>query len=149
MRTTAILTATAVLIAFSCRQNRPPENEAASEPQEWPQLDEFHFVMAESFHPYADSGNLEPARKYAAELASLSEAWAQEPLPEKVDNETTRALLKDLEKETAAFQDMVATASDDSLAAALTTIHNLFHKVQEAWYASSDAGHPSNADHQD
>ncbi|MDV3307458.1 MAG: hypothetical protein LOY03_01405 [Cyclobacteriaceae bacterium] len=137
MRTIAILTATALLAFTSCRQNRAVENADATDPQEWPQLDEFHFVMAESFHPYADSGNLEPARKYAAELASLSETWAREPLPEKVNDETTRALLNELSRETAAFREMASTASDDSLGASLTSIHDLFHKIQDSWYSSA------------
>lgn len=141
MRTFAILTATALLVAISCRQNRTEENTASSEPQEWPQLDAFHFVMAESFHPYADSANLEPAKKNAAELASQAETWAQEPLPEKVDNETTRALLNELGQETAAFSAMVNTAPDDSLASALTAIHDIFHKIQDSWYSSSNAQH--------
>src|SRR5690606_17380328 len=117
MRTIAILTATALLAFTSCRQNRAVENADATDPQEWPQLDEFHFVMAESFHPYADSGNLEPARKYAAEL--------------------TRALLNELSRETAAFREMASTASDDSLGASLTSIHDLFHKIQDSWYSSA------------
>jgi hypothetical protein len=55
-------------------------------------------------------------------------------LPEKVDNETTRRLLNELGEETAAFSAMTATAPDDSLAAALTSIHDLFHKIQETWH---------------
>lgn len=84
MRTIAILAATVVLAA-ACQQKKTVDEAAAS--YEWPELDAFHMVIAESFHPYADSGNLEPARKYAAEMASLAEEWAGQPLPEKVDTE--------------------------------------------------------------
>nr|PZN56393.1 MAG: hypothetical protein DIU61_04075 [Bacteroidota bacterium] len=140
MRTIAILAATVVLAA-ACQQKKTVDEAAAS--YEWPELDAFHMVIAESFHPYADSGNLEPARKYAAEMASLAEEWAGQPLPEKVDTEDTRALLNDLARETAAFSAIADTAPDDSLAASLTSLHDLFHKIQETWYAPShgDAAH--------
>jgi superfamily I DNA/RNA helicase len=137
MRTLAILTATALMATIACQQKKTVEETASADLQEWPQLDAFHMVMAESFHPYADSGNLEPAREYAAEMASLAEEWAGEPLPEKVDNEDTRALLNALAKETAAFSAIADSAPDDSLAAHLTSLHELFHKIQEVWYEPS------------
>lgn len=133
MRTLAILAAAVVITTIACQQKKGEET-TATDSNEWPQLDAFHMVMAESFHPYADSGNLEPARKYAAEMASLAEALAGDPLPEKVDDQVTRALLNDLARETAAFSAIADTAPDDSLAESLTSLHDLFHEIQHAWY---------------
>ena len=57
---------------------------------EWKEMDEFHMLMAESFHPYKDSGNLEPARMHASEMAGLADKWLHAPMPEKVDREEVK-----------------------------------------------------------
>ena len=36
----------------------------------WKEMDDFHMIMAEAFHPYKDSMNLEPAKLKAPELAA-------------------------------------------------------------------------------
>jgi len=40
-----------------------------SDPNEWPEMDSFHMIMAEAFHPYKDSANLEPVKRLAEEMA--------------------------------------------------------------------------------
>jgi len=48
---------------------------------EWKELNSFHKVMAEAFHPLKDSGNVEPAKKLATQLADEAEHWAAASLP--------------------------------------------------------------------
>ncbi len=47
---------------------------------EWIAMDDFHLIMAESFHPFKDSANVDPARKNALILASAAAQWLASPL---------------------------------------------------------------------
>jgi hypothetical protein len=116
------------------------EETAAAEQTEWPQMDEFHLIMAESFHPYKDSSNLAPAKAQAAEMAANAARWAEAPLPEKVNNEKVKEYIATLKTETAAFAELVKTGDDAQLGEALTDLHDLFHTIQDAWYGRGD-GH--------
>ena len=51
-----------------------------TEQKNWKEMDNFHMVMAETFHPYKDSANLEPAKSRASELAAAAEEWAPREL---------------------------------------------------------------------
>ena len=70
----------------------------SADADEWKAMDDFHMIMAESFHPFKDSANLAPAKAKAAELAASAEQWLATPLPEKVNNENVKAKLETLKK---------------------------------------------------
>lgn len=106
----------------------------------WTEMDEFHMLMAESFHPYKDSANLEPAKAMAAEMSAVAKRWLNAALPEKVDNEGVKSKLQQLQKETADFSQLVSSADDKTIGDSLTKLHDLFHELQEAWDSGS-AGH--------
>ena len=115
------------------------EHEAKSE--DWKEMDEFHMVMAESFHPYKDSSNLEPAKAKAVEMAAAADKWASAPLPEKVNNDEVKAKLGQLKTETAAFAETVKSADDQKIGESLTSLHDLFHELQETWYGGHHDHH--------
>jgi hypothetical protein len=111
---------------------------------EWKEMDEFHMVMAETFHPYKDSANLEPARARAGELVAVAGKWADSKLPEKVNNDEMKGKLKQLKAESATLAQTVAAADDKAIADQLTKVHDLFHAIQEDWYNGTghhDHGH--------
>ena len=108
---------------------------------EWPMMDEFHMIMAESFHPFKDSANLAPAIANAQEMANVAERWSTSALPSKVDNESVKATLEMLKTETAAFAQLVQSNDEAAIGSALTNLHDLFHKIQEAWYGDHDHQH--------
>ncbi|NJN42328.1 MAG: hypothetical protein HC811_09025 [Flammeovirgaceae bacterium] len=122
-----------LLFVAACATKDANQDEVISN-DEWVELDEFHMVMAESFHPYRDSANLAPARALASEMAQLADQWSQAALPSKVDNEDTRQMLSSLKDATAAFSEMANSADDSALGEELTKLHDLFHGIQEAWY---------------
>ena len=101
-------------------------------------------VMAESFHPFKDSADLEPAKASAAAMAAAAEKWRSSPLPKKVDNEETKAKLQQLERSAAAFVETATTGDDKVIGESLTKLHDLFHELQEAWYE----GHGDHKDNQ-
>lgn len=107
---------------------------AKEEASDWKEMDEFHMIMAETFHPYKDSSNLEPAKTRAAELATAADRWASASLPAKVDNEEIKTKLQQLRSETAALAGNARAGDDNVLAEQLTKVHDIFHEIQEAWY---------------
>lgn len=130
------------LIALSCstkptetQTTETTEEEAA---EEWKEMDEFHSIMAESFHPYKDSSNLEPAKANAARMAEAATKWKNASVPAKVDNEGTKTKLAQLELDALAFQDLVEQNDSTKLGESLTGLHDLFHELQESWYGGGD-----------
>ena len=137
-----------VLAACGPKKEEAAETEATTEELvEWKELDSFHMLMAEVYHPYKDSGNVAPARQMMEQLATEAEKWAAAPLPEKVNNDETKAKLERLKTETRALADEIKNgATDEALGAKLNPLHDLFHEVQEAWYKGGE-GHGEHKDH--
>ena len=147
-----VLAVVAMTVACSGKKEESTETEAAATEavsnDEWPTMDEFHMVMAESFHPFKDSANLEPAKANAAEMARVAEKWAAAGLPEKVNNDEVKANLEKLKTETAAFVTTVQGTDAAAIGTALTNLHDLFHKLQEAWYGAGE-GHDHGHEHKE
>lgn len=121
-------------IVISCTHKSESDERLSEEATEWKEMDDFHMVMAESFHPYRDSANLEPVKMYAAEMAKLAEQWATSELPAKVNTEEVKNQIQELKEATTALSDLVEVGDDDAIGTALTHVHDSFHHLQEAWY---------------
>jgi len=106
---------------------------------EWPEMEAFHNVMAECYHPYMDSANLEPAKRKSKAMASAAKKWAGSPLPPMADNDEIRSLLHQLETETDSFVLTASGNDDDATGRALTSVHGIFHKIGESWHAAQEA----------
>jgi hypothetical protein len=105
-------------------------------------MDDFHVIMAETFHPFKDTANLEPAKTHSEHLAMEAEKWANAPVPEKVNNDEVKAKLQKLKTDTRAFADKVrAGGTDEEIGAQLTAVHDLFHEIQESWYSGGHKEH--------
>lgn len=131
--TSYVLVLVAFALAIAC-SGKKESADAVANNDEWPEMDEFHMVMAESFHPYKDSANMEPAKANAAEMAKVAEKWANAPLPEKVNKDEIKANLAQLKTDAAAFVQTVQSGDSTKIGTDLTSLHDLFHKLQEAWY---------------
>lgn len=128
----SILTAN---IFFACT----PKTESTQEEHiEWKGMDDFHMVMAESFHPYRDSANLDPVKQYAGEMVTLVNSWINDELPAKVNNDEVKELLNDLKEEAEALVDLVEVGDDEAIGTTLTELHDTFHQLQEAWYEKAE-----------
>src|SRR6266850_8013438 len=69
-------------ILLACSSKKGDHEAAASQhADEWPEMESFHMVMAEAYHPYKDSANFEPIKSLAENLAKESAAWASATLP--------------------------------------------------------------------
>lgn len=132
-----------VLAACSKKEETQADAEVATEEvNDWAEMDSFHMIMAEAFHPFKDSANLEPAKTLAEEMATEADKWAAATLPTKVDTEDVKSLLAKLKTDTRALADKVkAGATNEELGADLTALHDNFHGIMEAWHKSKGEEH--------
>jgi len=107
----------------------------------WQAMDDFHMVMAESFHPYKDSANLGPAKANADSLLAAADKWLNSAIPTKVDNAEFKEKLQQLKHEAEEFVILAQTDDDKAIAESLTQVHDLFHQLQEEWYGGHDEHH--------
>lgn len=127
-----------VFCVISCASKKEESTDQATEEKEWKDMDDFHAIMAETFHPYKDSANLEPVKSRAGELAAAAEKWAGASLPEKVNNDEMKGRLGQLKSETASLAQLTSTGDDTTVGDQLTKVHDLFHEIQEAWYGGGE-----------
>jgi hypothetical protein len=109
--------------------------------EEWKEMDDFHNIMAASYHPFKDSMNLAPAKTNASEMAASAEKWSSAPLPKKVDNEEVKIKLQALKTSTAAFVETAKSGDDKLIGESLSKLHDEFHEIQEAWYGGHGHHH--------
>jgi hypothetical protein len=130
------------IFAFACAGKKDVATQTETESTSWKEMDEFHMLMAETFHPYKDSADLGPAIEKCEDLAAEAGKWAAAPLPKKVDNEEMKANLELLKNETLVLANTVQARDQHAIGAQLTKVHDLFHHIQETWYvAGSDEHH--------
>jgi hypothetical protein len=130
---------TCLAVVFSCASKKEDGHDhdhvsASSDGSVWKEMDDFHMIMAETFHPYKDSSNLEPVRTRASELFAAADEWASASLPEKVDTQEVRSKLQQLKEEAATLAETVKSSDDNVIAQHLTKLHDTFHSIQEEWY---------------
>lgn len=124
-----------MFVSCSVKQTDNHEKSEVSEAQdEWQEMDTFHMIMAESFHPYADSANIAPAKANAKEMARLAEEWLKASLPGKVNNEDVKGKLHQLSEEATHFASLAESTDDEKIGASLNKLHDLFHEIQDVWY---------------
>jgi hypothetical protein len=142
----ALLVLMITFFALACGAKKEGDHDhehdaASADEKEWKQMDDFHMVMAETFHPFKDSANLEPVKSRASELASAAESWSKSELPEKVDNDEMKERLERLRAETSTLASTVSGGDDKIIGEQLTKVHDLFHEIQEAWYGGGKHEH--------
>ena len=123
-----------MLTFASCASKKDQDHGLHHDASTWEEMDDFHIIMAESFHPFKDSANLEPARARASTLMTAASDWASAPLPESVNNETMRSRLAQLKEQAATLAESVRSEDDNEIGEQLTKLHDTFHEIEEAWY---------------
>lgn len=96
---------------------------------EWKEKDEFHKVIAQTFHPM-EEGNFEPIRKRSGELYEKALAWQNAKAPSEYDNAKIANTLKQLTAETKRLDDAIkGGANDAAITDGLTKVHDTFHTI--------------------
>jgi len=125
-----------ILLTFSC-SNKEKEQAEGEDDIEWKEMDDFHAIMADVYHPLKDSGNLEPIRNEANTLSAEATKWAQSRLPSKVNDEETKKMLAQLEDGCQQLNQLVKDkASDEEISTKLTSLHETFHHITERWHSA-------------
>ncbi|NJN28907.1 MAG: hypothetical protein HC819_24550 [Cyclobacteriaceae bacterium] len=123
-------------------ESEPESATSSNDPDEWPDMDSFHMIMAEAFHPYKDSTNLGPVKVLAEEMAQEADKWAAASLPDKVNSEAVQAQLNQLKQDSRSLADKIkGGASDEEIGNSLKGLHDVFHGIMEAWNGASGEEH--------
>ena len=123
--------ALALVPAVAAAQAKPMEMQH-EEASGWKELDAFHKVLADAWHPIG-RGDYKPARARAAELVKAAVAWRQSKGPKSCDNEATRSGLKTMIEQARWYEDAARrAASDDAIKVTLKTTHDTFESFAES-----------------
>jgi hypothetical protein len=124
---------------IGCTSKTETASTTTEESDEWKEMDSFHMIMAEAFHPYKDSSNLAPVKKMAEEMAIEAEKWANASIPTKVDNKEVKEELQKLKADTRALADLIKSGADDAaIGSSLDALHDSFHEIMEAWHGGGE-----------
>ncbi len=123
----------------SCTEKKETASTTMEDAGEWREMDSFHMIMAEAFHPFKDSANLAPVKKMAEEMAVEADKWASAELPAKVNNEEVKEELQKLKTDTRALADLIKSGADDAaIGSSLNALHDSFHEIMEAWHGEEE-----------
>lgn len=97
---------------------------------EWKELQTFHTVMSQTFHP-SEEGNLKPLRERSEEMVKAAEAWKKSAIPAEYKDvkgiqETLAKLVegaKNIDKQ------VKAKATDEELKKSIAALHDVFHTI--------------------
>src|ERR1041385_8910638 len=112
------LFALCLLMLFSCSEKHHDED------SEWKEMEEFHTIMADVYHPLKDANDLGPIKKRADELAVSATKWAEAELPGPVDNDQTKAMLNELKDGCQQLARSIKDGTtDEEISTKLTNLH--------------------------
>lgn len=107
----------------------------------WAELDAFHDVMSAAWHP-AKNDSLGVARASADKLLASAKAWGAAVAPKGCESPAVQASITRLVPETEAVAALVARQADDqSVKAALKTVHDTYHTAEAACKPAKHTGH--------
>lgn len=102
---------------------------SAQDKAKWAELDAFHVVMGQTFHP-SEEGNLKPIKTRSAELVETAKKLAASTPPASYNGANIKAALKELVAEAETMNKAVKQKkSDAELTKQISAVHDAFHKV--------------------
>lgn len=98
--------------------------------EKWPALNQYHEVMAATFHP-SEEGNLAPLKSRSGELKSKSARLAAAEVPAEFNSPMILSAIKELKKESKAIDKEVRKGklTDQELTKSMAALHDVFHKI--------------------
>ncbi|MBK7871185.1 MAG: hypothetical protein IPJ74_11145 [Saprospiraceae bacterium] len=104
---------------------------AQAQADEWKEMDEYHSIMAATFHP-AEEGDLKPVMTRSGELVQKAQAWKKSTFPTQFDKPDIKKSLALLTKESKALDKMVKKGkSEEAVKQAIFALHDRFHEIME------------------
>jgi HPt (histidine-containing phosphotransfer) domain-containing protein len=120
---------------------------AQSKGQDWAELNDFHKVMAQTFHP-SEEGNLEPIKTRVGEMVEKAKALQASKFPADFDNEKMRKAVAQLVADSEKLQAEIKNgASDKKITKALSGLHDVFHQIKGLCSTTEDHEHKEGDGH--
>lgn len=102
---------------------------AQSKMSEWPELNAFHIIISQTFHP-SEEGNLEPLKAHSSDLKEKAATLSDSKFPSDFNTDKIKAAVKKLKEETVEMDNMVIQKkSDKELANFISRVHDTFHEI--------------------
>lgn len=98
--------------------------------EQWAELNSFHQVMSQTFHP-SEAGDLKPIKARSREMADKAKILARSAVPQKFDTPEIRQAVQQLAKDSKALHRLVKSskATDEQIKKALADLHDVFHRI--------------------
>lgn len=117
------------LSEYASSATAAPTTRAEDKGDKWAELESFHEVMSQTFHP-AEEGNLKPIRSRAGEMAERAQKWLDSKAPLIYDVPAINAILVKLNAESKALAELVSNnGSDEEVKKSITALHDRFHEI--------------------
>ena len=98
----------------------------------WKEMDDYHALVAATWHPAKEFGDMAPIRAKAKEMAAAAKTLAASKPPAACNKPALKEAAVKLAPETQAIADMVANnASNNALKDALKVLHDHFDVLEE------------------
>ena len=139
LRSVVIVSLSFVALSSAAAQHEHPptkvekDKPAAAHSQEhmsgWKELDAYHMVMMQVWHPAKEKGDLTAIRAQAAKLADAADVWAAAAIPSACDTPANRANIAKVKTESRALVALASNGADADVKAALAALHDRFELV--------------------
>ncbi|MBK9224188.1 MAG: hypothetical protein IPO23_05215 [Flavobacterium sp.] len=97
--------------------------------EKWPEMNVFHEVISETFHP-TEENNLEPLKTRSEELMKKAENLLNSNIPEEYRTKAILSSLENLQLKSETLHKLVTSkASDTELKKSITDVHDVFHEI--------------------
>lgn len=98
----------------------------------WKELDAYHMLMMQTWHPIKSKGDVAPIRAKATDMVASAKVLAASKAPKGCDTPVLKDAAKTLVTETEGVAKLVANKADDkALSAAMKTLHDKFEVLEE------------------
>lgn len=144
MKIVSIVTLSLVLGAssLSAQGAKPAKSMDDHAMSGWKELDSFHMLMMETWHPVKKSGNLKPIRAKASAMAAAAKTWAAAPIPAACDTKPNRDAIAAVARDSWALSELVAKKGKNAaVKKSLSNLHDTFEIVEGGCKPGLAAGH--------
>lgn len=98
----------------------------------WKELDNYHMLMMQTWHPIKEKGDVAPIRAKAAEMVASARKLATSKAPKGCDTPALKNAASTLVADTEGVANLVSRKADDAaLTAAMKTLHDQFEVLEE------------------
>ena len=97
----------------------------------WKELDAYHMVMMQVWHPARETSDLAPIRAQASRLAASADTLAGAAIPAACDTPANREAVTTVRADSRALATLVASGTDAEVKDALKALHDRFEVLNK------------------